>query len=365
MNIKEKSEVEHGKVLIGDLLLESGKSLSNVELAYERTGVENAPAILVCHALTGNQVTVGDKQENGWWSEFIGPGKYVDTNNYKVITFNVLGGCNGSTGPLSVNPETGKPYQAAFPFLTVRDMVKAQYLALRELGIEHLAGVIGGSLGGMQVLEWGVLYPDFMDVLFPLASTPAFSDYAIAYNAIARQAIISDPKWNNGNYSADFQPEAGLSIARMIGMISYRSDDLFNQRFSRKQQSPVGLAHNETAFEIESYLHYQGKKLTKRFDANSYLYLLKAMDSHDIGRDRGGWEAALYAIRAPIVAIGYKGDLLYPPHQLRKMIDEYRRIGKEGDFYEVDTRFGHDGFLVEFEKWGFIVRNKLKQVSPL
>ncbi len=348
---KLESNYEQGMIKIGDLQLESGKILQDVEIAYERTGPVKAPIILVCHALTGNQYAVGHQDNIGWWSGLIGPYGWIDTNRFQVITTNVVGGCNGSTGPNSINPQTGTEYKTNFPFISIRDMVKAQYLAMEHLGIMHLHAVIGGSLGGMQVLEWGILYPTFMNLLIPIAVTPYLSDFAIAFNAIARQAIMQDPIWNNGNYSDKEQNLSGLSIARMLGMITYRSSQLFNHRFNRKIQQQWGQSHDEVAFEVESYLLHQGKKLIGRFDPNSYLYLLKAMDSHDIGRGRGGWENALKGIKASVLSFGFQGDLLYPSEQLKRFVSVFQALGKKASFIQVDTTFGHDGFLVEFEKW--------------
>ncbi|UFT98480.1 homoserine O-acetyltransferase [Radiobacillus kanasensis] len=360
MKVKVAESRETGTISIGDLPLESGTILPDVELVYEKAGPKNAPVILICHALTGSHEAVGDKENPGYWSGLVKESGHVDLKKYQTLSFNVLGGCNGSTGPLSINPKTGKPYQTDFPFVTVRDMVFAQKKALDILGVAHMRAVLGGSLGGMQVLEWGVLYPDFMDMLLPLAVTPYLSDYAIAFNNIARLAIFQDPKWNNGNYSQDAIPEHGLSLARMVGMITYRSGDLFNERFGREQRGPVGVTHQEIAYEIESYLDYQGKKLTKRFDANSYLYLLKAMDTHDLGRGRNGIEEAITQIKAPVYAIGYEGDLLFPTKDLESFIDSLQKSGHPADFHKVETRFGHDGFLVEFEKWGHLLEGKLE-----
>ncbi|KXG44710.1 homoserine O-acetyltransferase MetX [Tepidibacillus decaturensis] len=350
---------EYGKIEIGDLMLESGTILPQAHIAYERVGSIGAPVILVCHGLTGNQFAYGNDGTSGWWSGMIGPYQWIDTNEYQVITTNVIGGCNGTTGPLSINPDNKEIYRASFPFVTIRDMVHAQYKALRKMGIDHVHAVIGGSLGGMQVLEWGILYPTFMDKLFPLAATSYLSDYAIAFNAMSRFAIIHDPKWNHGNYPLEDKPDHGLSLARMLGMITYRSQELYNQRFQRSLRNEWGNSHDEITFEIESYLSYQGDKLTKRFDANSYLYLLKAMDSHDIGRGRGGWKEALKLLKAPMIAIAYKGDLLYPPESLKELTEAYRQLGGHANFYEIDTIYGHDGFLVEFDKWGSIVKEGL------
>ncbi|WP_339060825.1 homoserine O-acetyltransferase [Tepidibacillus marianensis] len=355
---KVQSPYEASLVEIGDLTLESGKVLRNVKIAYERVGETKAPIVLVCHALTGNQYAVGTEQNPGWWSGFIGPGKTIDTNQFQVIAMNVLGGCDGSTGPLNRNPESGEAYRSQFPFISIRDMVRAQYIALKQLDVDHVKAIIGGSLGGMQVLEWGVLYPEYMDSLIPLAITPFLSDYAVAYNSIARLAIIHDPAWNQGNYDSNEQIN-GLKIARMVGMITYRSSELFNERFGRAQKSDWGNQHDEITYDVENYLSYHGEKLMRRFDANSYLYLLKAMDRYDIGLERGGWQEALRKVKASITAIGFRGDLLYPPKELEKLVNHYQQIGGKAQFYEVNTLFGHDGFLVEFDKWSYHVKEGL------
>lgn len=328
-------------VSIGSLLLESNKILPEVALAYERRGNKNGPAVLVCHALTGDQYAVGTDEEPGWWAGLIGPGKAVDTNVFQVITFNVLGGCNGSTGPLSVNPETGEPYRGDFPELTIRDMVHAEYKALKKLGIDHLAAVIGGSLGGMKALEWGSAYPSFVKLILPLAVTPAYSDYGIAFNHLGIQAIENDPNFNNGNYT-DSASLKGFHLARMAGMLTYRSGDLYNERFGR--------IHSEKEFKVESYLNYQGEKLANRFDANSYLTLLKAMNTHDM-TDR--------KIEAEIFSISFSGDLLFPPEWMIPWLEKQEKAS----WKIIETTFGHDGFLVQFEKWGADIEKRLNGIS--
>ncbi|RDU38201.1 homoserine O-acetyltransferase [Neobacillus piezotolerans] len=337
---------EYGKIHVGDLQLESGEVLPDLELAFERAGKIGGPTILVCHALTGNQYTVGTQNQPGWWHGLIGPGMYIDTNKYEVITVNVLGGCSGSTGPTSLNPLTNQPYQYDFPKITIRDIVDSQVLALRKLGIDKIKAAIGGSLGGMQVLELATAYPDFAELIIPMAVTPSLSDYGIAFNAIGRNAIMRDPAWNGGFYS-DGTQISGLEIARMVGMVTYRTGELFNKRFNRE------LKDGDT-FQVESYLKYQGQKLSARFDANSYLYLLGAMDSHDIGRGRQGWKNAIGRISAKTVLLGYTGDLLYPPEKVKEIAEALQEAGKEADYVEVSTDFGHDGFLAEFSKWGGI-----------
>ncbi|MCM3023369.1 homoserine O-acetyltransferase MetX [Heyndrickxia ginsengihumi] len=346
------------KVEIGTLLLENGETIPHAELAYERRGPMDAPIILVCHALTGSQYTVGTSEEPGWWDGLIGPGKYIDTNQYQVITFNVLGSCYGSTGPQSINPETSRPYRMDFPFITIRDMVHAQKRALLALGVNRVKAVIGGSLGGMQVLEWGLLYPNDMDQLLLFASTPYYSDYGIAFNEIGITAIENDPGWKNGYYQSS-EDVKGLEIARMVGMVSYRSAPLFESRFNRKIAEDN---HNKfSSYEVSSYMRYQGKKLTERFDANSYLYLLRAMNSHDIGKGRGGWKKAASQYKAKLIAFGFQHDLIFRPED----IEAFAREVPDSEYHFVPTKFGHDGFLVEFENWGHIVREALQEESKI
>ncbi|RLQ91182.1 homoserine O-acetyltransferase MetX [Falsibacillus albus] len=347
-------EVESGQVSLEAIQLESGDILEDIKVAYERAGNLNRPVILVCHALTGNQHAAGKGGDPGWWSGLIGEQKTIDLQEWQVISMNVLGGCHGTTGPTSIDPRTQESYRTDFPFITIRDMAKVHHAALKELGIHQIHAAIGGSLGGMQVLELGIMYPDFVRHLFPLAVTPFLSDYGIAFNAIGRKAIINDPLWQGGNYDPSEPPRDGLSTARMVGMVTYRTSASFNDRFNRVKKEE-GTTHNGKDFDVESYLHYQGEKLTKRFDANSYLYLLKAMDSHDIGRRRGGWKEVLKHIKADVTVIGYKGDLLYPPEMMKEMAEAL----PSASFHEVDTTYGHDGFLVEFEKWGSIIKEGL------
>lgn len=330
-------------VSIGTLTLESKEVLHNVELAYERCGKKDAPAILICHALTGDQFAVGTTDNPGWWAGLAGPGKAVDTEVFQVITFNVLGGCNGSTGPLSINPETGRAYRAEFPEITIHDMVRAEHAALQKLGIDRLAAVIGGSLGGMKALEWGSLYPQFVSAIFPLAVTPAYSDYGIAFNWIGIHSIVNDVEFKNGNYE-DSSRLKGFETARMAGMVTYRSGRLFHERFSR--------GHNGSGFDVESYLSYQGQKLARRFDANSYVTLLKAMNTHDAEESR---------LEVAVHALSFTQDLLYPGDWMSEWVGKQ----PQGTWALVETAFGHDGFLVEFEKWDWHVRQKLNNFIVL
>ncbi|MBO8164500.1 MAG: homoserine O-acetyltransferase [Brevibacillus sp.] len=346
------------KLAIGDVVLESGEVLKQVEVGYQTYGTydrEKGNAVLVCHALTGDVYAAGDASRAGWWEGLIGPGMPIDTNQYYVICSNVLGGCYGTTGPASINPATGRPYGSAFPMVTIRDMVRTQYLFLKQLGIDRLYAVIGGSMGGMQVYEWAISYPDYMKLAVPIATCTRFSAIAIAYNDVGRQAIMNDPAWQGGDYYPGPGPTRGLSVARMLGMITYRTAELFEERFGRSLQGEPDGHLFDTPFQIESYLRYQGEKLVERFDANSYLSLLKAMDTHDVGRNRGGIEQALSRIKTQVVGIGISNDLLYPLEHQREMVDIMRSHGVRAEFYTIDSKYGHDGFLVEFHKMAQIL----------
>lgn len=342
-----------GSVSIGALILESGHLLEEVELAYERSGPKDAPVIVLCHALTGNQFALGTKDSPGWWSGLAGHGKYIDTTQYQTISFNVLGGCHGSTGPSSINPRTNNKYGTDFPHVTIRDLVRSQHLALHQLGINKVKALAGGSLGGMQVLEWGLLYPDQMDELYMLAATPYLTDYGIAFNRIGIAAIESDPNWENGNYKSSSDVK-GFEVARMAGMITYRSDDLFSSRYNREKINNRG---DKPLYQIESYLNYQGKKIGERFDVNSYLYLLYAMNDHDIGEGRGGWENAVKEYQVPLITISFEKDLIYPP----PMIEGLSEKVPKSTYYNIPTQYGHDGFLTEFFRWGPIIEKHLNE----
>jgi homoserine O-acetyltransferase len=318
------------------LILESGALLQPVEVAYETYGRLNddgTNAILVCHALTGNAHAAGD---GGWWDGLIGPGRAFDTTKYFVVCSNFLGSCYGTTGPTSIDPASGTPFRARFPRVTVRDMVRVQHALLTSLGVRRLVTVAGGSLGGMQVLEWSLLYPAMVDSIIPIATASRHSAWCIGLNDAARLAITNDPDWNNGNY--DRQPEKGLALARVIAMISYRSRISFENRFGRTQ------TNNGDAFEVERYLRYQGKKLVDRFDASTYITITHAMDSHDVTRGRGA--DALRTIRARSLCVGISTDVLYP-------VDEQLDIaaGIPGaQYFQIESRHGHDAFLIEFDQ---------------
>ena len=352
------------------LKLESGKSLDSVTVAFQTFGnlnEEKTNVILVNHALTGNAHVAGiisnDELENsksipqlyrynkmylgkeGWWSPLIGAGKAIDTDNYFVICPNVLGSCYGTTGPTDINEKTKQPFAMNFPLITVRDMVKVQKKLFDELGIKKIKMAIGGSLGGMQVLEWAIMYGNFIESIMPIATSTGHSPWAIGLNEASRNAIINDPSWNNGNYTA--QPEAGIKLARKIAMITYRSFESFNKKFGRKVKNK-----KENYFEVESYLDYQGTKLTNRFDANAYLYLSKAMDLHDIGENRGGIQRALGEIKSKTLCVGISSDILYPAKEQKEIAAQI----PNAKYSEINSLHGHDAFLIEFEQLNKIIR---------
>lgn len=343
------------------LRLEGGGRLAPVTVAYETYGTlndEGTNAVLICHALTANAHAAGyhfatDKNA-GWWDGLIGPGRAFDTAQYFVICPNILGSCYGTTGPSSLNPKTGAPYRLSFPAFTVRNIVAVQKKLLEALGVNRLAAVCGSSLGGMQVLEWGVSHPGFCEALIPISTAARQSAWCIALNAAARAAIMNDPEWNEGFYVQ--QPARGLALARMIGMISYRSHEEFEQRFGRKRQHPEqdgGAAGNP--FQIESYLRHQGEKLAQRFDANTYLYLSRAMDAHDIAHGRGALPEVLASISARVLGIGVSSDCRYPPHEQQ----EFVRHCPRARYAEIKSIHGHDAFLIEFNQLNHLIEDFL------
>ncbi len=295
----------------------------------------------------------------GWWKELIGPGKVFDTHKYYVICSNIIGSCYGSSGPLSTNPLNGKKYGPDFPQVTVRDMVHAQNRLLDYLEIDKLLLVSGGSLGGMQTLEWALSYPGRTQSIIPIATSARHSDWSIGLNHLARQAIYNDADFKEGHYSS--QPEKGLSLARKVGMISYRTDKNFNERFKNEQVSEnANLSYSHNAFQVESYLNYQGEKFVKRFDANSFLNISIAMDLHDIAKGRGGnIQQALKSIKIPALCIGIDSDILYPAHE-QKTIASFIPGAQYG---EIQSIYGHDAFLIEFEQMDCIIKPFLEDLK--
>ncbi|HEY8347768.1 MAG TPA: homoserine O-acetyltransferase [Symbiobacteriaceae bacterium] len=356
------------------LVLESGRQLPEVTLCYETFGKLNTArdnAILVCHALTGDSHVAGryhpDDPKPGWWDDAVGPGKALDTDRYFIICSNVLGGCQGSTGPSSLNPATGRPYGLDFPVITVRDMVRAQARLLDLLGINQLVAVVGGSLGAMQTLEWAATYPDRMRGIIPIGGAGRLHPQAIAFNEVQRQAILQDPDFRGGQYYGTPGPVRGLAIARMLGMITYRSDESMWQQFGREIRDPDGVPELERGmdiiYQVESYLHHQGQKLVARFDANSYLYLTRAMDLMDLGRGRGSYEAAHGAIKAKALVIGIRSDLLFPTYLQKETVRLINEAGGSAEYLEMDSPWGHDAFLVDFHLIAPAVRDFLAQLT--
>lgn len=355
------------------LPLACGQQLSEVTLCYESFGTLSPArdnAILVCHALTGDSHVAGKydpaDRKPGWWDDAVGPGKPLDTDRYFILCTNVLGGCQGSTGPASIDPATGRPYGLRFPIITCRDMVHAQARLLDLLGIDQVVAVIGGSLGGMQTLEWAVTYPGRVRGIIPIGGSGRFHPQGIAFNEVQRQAIMQDPGFMDGDYYGTPGPVKGLATARMLGMITYRSDESMWQQFGREPREPAvgdlakGLG---IAYQVESYLHYQGEALVQRFDANSYLYLSRAMDLQDIGRGFPDYAAAHAGIRAKVLSIGIRSDLLFPPYLQRETVELVRAAGGEAEYLEMDSPWGHDAFLVDFHLIAGPIRQFLQTLS--
>jgi homoserine O-acetyltransferase len=351
--------------LPGELVLDSGKKLKNVNVAYETYGKLNpqkSNAILICHALTGDAHAAGlhrGESKTGWWDVLIGPGKTIDTNRYFVICSNVLGGCKGSTGPSCINPETGKEYGTSFPFITIKDMVKVQKELIDHLGIKKLFAVIGGSMGGTQVLQWSVTYPDSLSKAIVIASTARSSPQQIAFSEVGRMAILSDPDWNNGDYYSGNAPIHGLALARMIGHITYLSDDSMHHKFGRRLQDKKDLDYNlGFDFQVESYLHYQGQSFTKRFDANSYLYITKALDYFDLAVN-GSLIEGMKNARAKFLVVAVSSDWLYPPYQSKEVVSALSANDIDVTYREIESNYGHDAFLLESGQLGYIIGNFL------
>lgn len=353
------------------MALDSGYTLGPVEIAYETYGTPNedrSNAILVFHALSGDHHAAGvydlHDRYTGWWDGMIGPGKAFDTDTYWVICSNVIGGCKGSTGPGSINPETGEAYGLDFPVVTIGDMVTAQKHLMDHLQISRLYCVAGGSMGGFQVLEWSLRYPEMVRSAICIASAARLSTQAIAFNAVGRSAITQDAKWLEGTYTADAVPEKGLAIARMVGHITYLSELLLDKKFGRRLQSGNRLGYNfAKEFAIESYLDHKGSTFTKRFDANSYLYITKAMDYFDIARSYGPLKEAFSGATARFLFVSYSSDWLFPTSQSKEMVRALLSSGKSVSFIDIDSPYGHDAFLLEEEKLTRIVEGFLAGVK--
>lgn len=356
------------------LHLESGQTLHPVTVAYETYGRLNEArdnAVLVCHALSGDAHAAGyyglEKDEKpGWWDVLIGPGKPLDTDKYFVISSNFLGGCKGTTGPSSINPATGKPYGLDFPFYTVKDMVQVQRRLLKHLGVPRLLAVIGGSLGGMQVLQWAISFPEMVRGAIPIATTARLSPQAIAFNEVARQAIMSDPDWREGDYPLDAQPERGLGLARMIGHITYLSEQAMLRKFSRRFINGQGRSFCLTKdFQVESYLHHQGSSFVRRFDANTYLYITRAMDYFDLEAAYGRLSTAFSGCRCPFLVVSFTSDWLFPPEQSRELVQALRRVGLDVSYCNIESDQGHDAFLLPGHRMGDVVAGFLDRLTRM
>jgi homoserine O-acetyltransferase len=338
------------------LRLDSGASLAPVTLAYETYGTLNARrdnAILLLHALSGDAHAAGrhtlSDSKPGWWDDMVGPGRPFDTDQYYVICSNVIGGCRGSTGPASINPATTRPYGASFPIVTIADMVRAQVRLIDRLGIDRLLAVAGGSMGGFQALEWAAAYPERVAGTLLLATTARHSPQMIAWNAIGRRAIVSDPRWRGGHYYDGEPPVDGLAVARMIGHITYLSEASLERKFGRVLQQGGSLAFTLTnEFAVESYLEHQGETFNARFDANSYLYITKAMDYWDMPASYGSLDKAMARTRCPFLLLSFTSDWLYPTSESLVLADSLKRVGRPVQHVELQSSAGHDAFLVDY-----------------
>ncbi len=350
------------------LPLDCGRGLGPVTLAYEtygRLNEERSNAVLVLHALSGDAHAAGlhvVEKTPGWWDDMIGPGKGLDTEKYFVICSNVLGGCKGSTGPASTDPETGKPYGLELPVLTIGDMVNAQRHLVESLGIEKLLAVIGGSMGGMQVLQWMVSYPDRIRAAIPIATTLKHAPQQIAFDEVGRQAIMADNNWNEGDYYGGPPPSKGLAVARMVGHITYMSDASMAEKFGRRLKSEGGSGKFGADFEVEGYLRYRGDSFVKRFDANSYLYITKAMDNFDLLAERRLQEV-FKGLRARVLVIAFKSDWLYPAYQSKEIVKACKLAGVDASYCEINSTYGHDAFLLEVEEETHLIQHFLRTVS--
>ena len=355
-----------------EMIMESGARLGPVTIAYETYGALNrdkSNVILILHALTGDSHVAGyygeDDRKPGWWDIMVGPGKGIDTDKYFVVCSNILGSCMGTTGPGSIDPGTGNPYGLGFPVVTIEDMVRVQKALIDHLGIKKILSVIGGSIGGMQALEWCVSYPEMVISAIPLATTTKHSALAIAFNEVARQAIMADPNWNNGDYYLGPKPDLGLAVARMIGHITYLSDESMRRKFGRRLQDKSDFSFNFDAdFQVESYLRYQGTKFVERFDANSFLYITKAADYYDLENRYGKGSAvrAFSRVTAKFLVVSFTSDWLYPTYQSKAMVQAMKKNGLDLSFCEIDAEWGHDAFLLPNERLSALIKGFLEHV---
>ena len=354
-----------------ELPLDCGRSLPEFTLSYETYGELNADktnAILVCHALSSDQHAAGyhsmEDKKPGWWDVCIGPGKPFDTNEFYVVSPNNIGGCKGSTGPNTINPETGKLYAADFPIITVEDWVRSQCYLADEIGIERWAAVVGGSLGGMQAMQWAIDYPDKLRHAVIIAAASKLSAQNIAFNEVARQAIVSDPDFKDGYYYANGQPRKGLMLARMLGHITYLSDRAMRKKFGREQREDKLSFGFDVDFQVESYLRYQGESFVDRFDANTYLLMTKALDYFDPAADHGDdLSSAFAATAAKFLVLSFTTDWRFAPERSREIVEALLAAGKSVSYAEVETADGHDAFLKPIPQYLAVLRAYMERVS--
>jgi len=351
------------------LPLDCGKVLKEVDIRYETAGTLSPQAdnaILIAHALSGNAHVCGryseDDPKPGWWDDMVGPGRAIDTDKYFVICSNVIGSCAGSTGPRSIDPDSGEPYNLNFPVITIRDMVRAQKRLVASLGIDRLLSVLGGSMGGMQALEWAINYPDMVDSVIPIATTSQLSPQSIAFDWVGREAIKNDPRWNCGNYSAEQSPEDGLATARMLAHITYLSDESMSRKFGRELQDTESYSFAfQRDFAVESYLEHQGRRFVELFDANSYFYITRALDYFDMAQRSGGDLAKTFeAAKAAFLVVSFSSDWLFPTAESRKIVNALLKNRLNVSFCEIKSGYGHDAFLLEVEALGRMIRDFLR-----
>lgn len=351
------------------LELDCGRHLKDVTIRYETYGTLNSDksnVILVEHALTGDAHLAGyhtpEDKKPGWWEEMVGPGKPFDTDRFFIICSNILGGCSGTTGPGSTDPDSGKPYHMNFPVITIADMVRAQKHLLDYLGIKKLLAVAGGSMGGMLAIQWPISYPEMVESCLAIATSSKISPQSIAFNWIGREAIMSDPTWNKGDYKE--QPQKGLAIARMLAHVTYLSDQSMSRKFGRKLQTAEDYSFKfDMDFSVESYLNHQGTRFVERFDANSYLYITRAIDYFDVTDSANGDEHKVFEkVKCPFLVISFSSDWLFPPYQARELTKLLLENGNDVTYCDIKSHYGHDAFLLEYETLGRLVRNFLNNI---
>lgn len=389
MTFKELGEspvvvVEHGSVGLvqtkyytfaqvpNKFVLDNGESLSPITIAYETYGELNQAkdnVILIEHALTASAHAAGKNRPGdkypGWWDVMIGPGKAFDTDKYFVVCSNILGSCYGTTGPSSVNPETEKTYASTFPVIGIRDMVRVQKELIDHLGISRIRSVAGASMGGMQAIEWALFYPDMADSIILIASAARATPQSIAIHRVGIQAIMDDPNWNKGDYYGKEPPNKGLATARMLGHITYLSDGWLWEKFGRKHRDPAAMKLRlDSKFEIERYLEHQGARFVRRFDANSYIYLIRSIDIYDAAEGYESLEESFNRIKCKNVFVAsFSSDWLFPSYQSEEMVKAFRANDVEVAYHEIDSPYGHDSFLLEYEKLTCLIADFLNSLN--